>query len=610
MCGIMGYVGPEPAWPILVTGLKRLEYRGYDSAGIATIEGQTIHRARRVGPLASLERAFPEGVGGSIGIGHTRWATHGVVTEANCHPHTDDRKDVAIVHNGIIDNAEELRSRLIESGRTFESDTDSEVLAMMISVELEKTEGDLLESVRRVLCEVEGTAGLVVLHRAQPDRLIAARLGSPVVVGLGDDACWVSSDQLGLATFTNRVVVLDDGEVAQVMAGRVRTVDLDRRDRQKRIEAIEASATSAELGEWSTFMEKEIAEQPQAIDRTLRGRVSLASGTARLGGLTELGRRIFDVQRVVLFGCGTSLHSAQVGRYLIERFARLPTAAEDAAALVEFNPVVRPDALYIAVSQSGETADTLVAVRELKRRGAVVAGITNVVGSSLARETDCGVYMHAGAEISVCSTKAFTAQVAALTLIALRLGRIHHLSPGEGRLWAEGLLALPKQIASILEQESKVEAWAREHGDAKYMMFIGRGASAPVAREGALKLREIAYIPADGLSGAEMKHGPLALISEGTPVWVIIPPDENRDRMLGNLHELRARGAHIMAVMGEGDEEVANLCQGVITLPPHPPALSPMLSVIPLQHFAYHVARVLGRNIDRPRNLAKSVTVL
>jgi glutamine---fructose-6-phosphate transaminase (isomerizing) len=608
MCGITGYVGAEAAWPIVLSGLRRLEYRGYDSAGIVTIARKRFRLARSVGRLRALEEANPEGLPGTVGIGHTRWATHGGVTEANCHPHLDSRERIAIVHNGIIDNVESLRAELVADGVVFRSETDSEVLAELIG---RGVNGglSLRDAVVAAMKRIEGTAGIVVLDRLDPERLVAARIGSPVVVGLGESACWVASDVLALRPFTDRVVVLDDSEIAELTPNSIKTIDLEQRSLDKRVEKILHRPEDADIGAFAHFMLKEIHEQPLALDRSMRGRLDASIGCSRLGGLQSQEARLFDIRRVVFFACGTSLYSAQVGAYLMNRYARMPATAEDAAELSAQNPIVDRSTLYVAISQSGETADTLMTLREIRLRGGLVAGITNVVGSSLSRETDFGVYVHAGPEVSVCSTKAFSAQVLATELLALRFARMHDMSASDGRLWVEAIERLPRQAESMLEQAATCKQLAEQFADAKFTMFVGRGVNVPVAGEGALKLKEIAYLPTEGISGASMKHGPLALIEPGSPVWALVPSDEVRGRMIGNLRELKARGAFIMAIAAEGDQEVERIVDRTIHLPPHHPAVSPMLSVIPLQLYAYHVALAKGCDIDKPRNLAKSVTV-
>jgi glucosamine--fructose-6-phosphate aminotransferase (isomerizing) len=609
MCGIMGYVGGQQAWDIVLSGLKRLEYRGYDSAGVVTLSGSQLRLARQVGHISALEKAQPEPLAGTIGIGHTRWATHGGVSVKNCHPHRDSSERVAIVHNGIIDNMEALRAELSAGGVTFRSETDSEILAELIGQGLARGQ-QLLEAVREAMRRIEGTAGIVAIDKDSPDMLVAARIGSPVVIGLGEGECWVASDPLALRPFTDRMVILDDGEIAAIFAGTFRTVDLDQRDRDKRVEKILHQPEEAERGEFEHFMLKEIYEQPKAIDRSMLGRLDVSMGSSILGGLKSHERQLFDVKNVVFFGCGTSLYSAQVGAYLMSRYARVPCVAEDAAELSVRNPIVDRSTLYVAISQSGETADTLGALREIRQRGGMVAGITNVVGSSLARETDFGTYVHAGPEISVCSTKAFTAQVLATELLSLRFARMRDLSASDGRAWALALQELPGKLSLMLEQAGTCEELARRFAGYRFTMFVGRGANVPVAAEGALKLKEIAYVPAEGMSGAAMKHGPLALIEEGMPVWALVPPDETRERMIGNLRELKARGAFIMAVADAADKEVRDLVDRVLPIPSHHPAVSPILNAVPLQLFAYYSAKQLGYDIDRPRNLAKSVTVM
>jgi glucosamine--fructose-6-phosphate aminotransferase (isomerizing) len=457
---------------------------------------------------------------------------------------------------------------------------------------------------------VEGTAGVVGGAPKDPERLVVARIGSPVVIGLGEGGSYVASDALALRPHTDRMVVLDEGEVAEITATGIKTVDLDQRTREKRIEKILHQADDADLGEFPHFMLKEIHEQPAALDRSMRGRLDAVVGSARLGGLQQHEQRLFDIRQVVFFACGTSLYSAQVGAYLMSRYARLPASAEDAAELAVRNPIVDRHTLYVGISQSGETADTLAALREIKLRGGLIAGITNVVGSSLSRETELGVYVHAGPEISVCSTKAFTAQVLATELLALRFARMRDMAAGDGRAWVTGLEALSGQLRLMLEHAAACKKLAERFCDARFTLFVGRGLNVPVAGEGALKLKEIAYLPAEGLSGAAMKHGPLALIEPGSPVWALVPPDETRERMLGNLRELKARGAFIMAVAAADDAETRSLVDHVIPLPPHHAAVSPILNAVPLQLYAYHVALAKGYNIDKPRNLAKSVTVM
>jgi glutamine---fructose-6-phosphate transaminase (isomerizing) len=608
MCGIMGYIGGEPAFPIVMSGLKRLEYRGYDSSGVATVDDQQLAIVRSVGPLSALVAATSAGLAGQVGIGHTRWATHGGVTEQNCHPHVDRERRIAVVHNGIIDNAERLRAELVAEGVRFDSETDTEVLAALIGRYVQGGQR-LLSAVVAALKRIEGTAGLIALDRLDATRLVAARIGSPVTIGLGEGCAYVASEALALSPFTERMIVLEDGEVAEISRSAIATVDLELRDRDKRVEKIAHRAEDAELGDHPHFMHKEIFEQPSALDRCVRGRIDLGIASARLGGFAGREQRLLEIERVVLLAAGASLYVAQIGAYLLNRHARLPAVAEDAAELLMQNPIIERRTLYIAISQSGETADTLSTVREIRLRGGLVCGITNVPGSSLSRETDFGVYVHAGPEISVSSTKAFTAQVMALELVALRFARMRDLAAAEGRAWASALASVPEQTRSLLAQSERCRELGERFCKAPFTMYVGRGLSVAVAQEGALKLKEIAYRPAEGLSGAAMKHGPLALIEPGVPVWALVPADETRERMLGNLRELAARGACIMAVADEHDGEVRELAECVIALPAHHVAVSPMLTVLPLQLYAYYAALANGCDIDRPRNLAKAITV-
>lgn len=609
MCGIMGYIGSQPAWEIVLSGLRRLEYRGYDSAGVVTVSEGAFNMSRSVGHIRALEAATPNGLPGTVGIGHTRWATHGGVTESNCHPHKDSSGRVAIVHNGIVDNADPLRKALQKQGVVFQSETDTEVLAEIIGQEL--TMGaSLTDAVRTAMQRIEGTAGIVAIDQQNPSTIVAARIGSPVVIGLGNGESWIASDPLAICPYTDRMVVLEDGEVASLTAKGFQTVDLDNRDRAKRIEKIEHSAEAADKGDFQHFMLKEIFEQPEAVDRSMRGRLNASVGSSHLGGIQSHLPALRRVKRVVFFGCGTSLYSGEVGSFLMSRYGRVPSEAMDAAELTVRNPIVDDRTLYVAISQSGETADTLAALREIRLKGGLVAGITNVVGSSLARESDFGTYVHAGPEISVCSTKAFTAQVIATELLALQFARMNDMGETEGRQWVRALERLPGQIAEVLKCADTCKTVAERFSDSKFTMFVGRGVNVAVAAEGALKLKEVAYVPAEGLSGAAMKHGPLALIEEDLPVWALVPPDDTRDRMIGNLRELQARGANITAVGAAEDSELAELADTLIPLPAHHPAVSPLLTIIPLQLYAYYAALKLGHDIDRPRNLAKSVTVM
>lgn len=601
MCGIMGVVGSQHAWPVIVAGLKRLEYRGYDSAGIATWFDNKVHLARAVGPLHRLEARFPEGLGGTVGVGHTRWATHGVVSLENCHPHQDRQQTLAIAHNGIIDNAEHLRAQLGLDG--FRSQTDTEVLAELIA---SVYNGDLLQAVRQAMNQIQGTAAVVVVHQDHPDQLVVARLGSPVVVGLGEQVSFVASDAQALSPLTERIIVLQDSDVALLTPGYVEIIDLDNRARERRVEALTHLPEAQELGEYPHYFLKEAHEQPEVLSRAMLGRLDTSRKTARLDELDVLPQR---PSRVCFFGCGSSKLAGDVGRYLVERYAGVMSLSEDAAELASLHPVVDPETLYVGLSQSGETADVLALMKELELRQAQMITITNVVGNSMARCALANVYMHAGAEFSVASTKSMSAQMMVASLMALRWARQRGMTPQDGQRWLQGLVEAPRLAAEMLTHHARIAELAQRHKHARYVMFIGRGISLPIAHEGALKLKELSYIPSEGLSGAQMKHGPIALIEEGSPVWVIAPPDHTRERMVANIQELRARGAEILAVAAHDDEAIAQLADVHIPLPDHHPAISPLLSVVPLQLFAYEVARVLGREVDRPRNLAKSVTV-
>lgn len=617
MCGIMGYIGVKPAWPIIMTGLKRLEYRGYDSAGIATLSGDdnaVIHLARAVGPLHRLEQAFPQGLDGSVGIGHTRWATHGQVNVANAHPQLDQHKRLAMVHNGIIDNAHELELMLGPLER--HSETDSELLINLIALHLrelgpltaKQATFGLTSAVRNALGLIKGTAAIVVLDQ-HAQELVAARQGSPVVIGLSDEATYVASDAQALAPFTDRVIHLEDGDIARLTPGHLEIINLDQHDRERRIELLEQPQEHAQGATHPHLYLSELLEQPEALDRAMRGRLDPSMRTARLDELEGFEATLQSVARVALYGCGTSLLAGAIGRQFLERHARIPSVAEDAAELAGLNPVHDPRALYVGLSQSGETADALTLLRELKLRGAHTMTITNVVGNSMARLAQANLYTHAGAEHSVASTKSFSAQVLTLMLFTLKMARQRGLSPQEGAKWLDAMQALPEAAHAMLAQREQLQALAHQHAQARYTMFVGRGASYAVACEGALKLKELSYIPSEGLSGAQMKHGPIALIEPGTPVWAIAPPDHTRERMLGNLHELKARGAYLMVIASGDDHQVAALADALIALPPHHEINAPILSALPLQLYAYEVALTLGRSIDRPRNLAKAVTV-
>jgi len=603
MCGIVAHIGGRDCVPVLLEGLTRLEYRGYDSAGLAVLSRNgeiRVHKTK--GRVADLTAGLPARFKGSPGIGHTRWATHGEPSDENAHPHLCG--PIAIVHNGIIENADELRAKLIAEGETFDSETDSEVLAHLIAA---STADDLEEAVRQALTSVVGTYGIVVLDSRQPDRIVAARNGSPVVLGLGDKEMFVASDIAALVRYTRQVVHLDDGEVATVRADGFRTATLDARATTKQPSIIDTDFGSYDAEGYTHFMRKEIHEQPRAVERALRGRIDGRFNTAHLGGLNMDARQLREIRRVLVLGCGSAYYAGQVGAQLIEDLARIPAAAEPASEFRYRNPVVEADTLYAGVSQSGETYDTLAAVQELKRKGGQVLGVVNSVGSAIARECGGGMYLHAGPEVSVTSTKTFTATAVAFALLALHLGRIHDLSPGDGRRIIAGLRALPDQIEEILADEEHIAGIAAELVGSQGLFFIGRVRGFPVAREGAQKLKEVSYLHAEAYPASELKHGPLALVCPELPTVAIVPDDDLLDKNLSTLGEIKARRGPIVAV-GHTDLD-SKLADHLIRVPKSEPELDPILLSVPLQMLAYHAAVALGNDVDKPRNLAKSVTV-
>jgi glucosamine--fructose-6-phosphate aminotransferase (isomerizing) len=603
MCGIVAHVGSRDCVPILMEGLARLEYRGYDSAGIAVLGRSGDIRVHKVkGRVADLAAGLPARFKGSPGIGHTRWATHGEPSDVNAHPHVCG--PIAVVHNGIIENADELRAKLAVGGAEFVSETDTEVLAHLIA---STGASDLEEALRQALTSVVGTYGIVVLDARQPDRVVAARNGSPVVLGIGDKEMFVASDIAALVRYTRQVVHLDDGEVATVRADGFTATTLDARTTTKQPSIIDTELASYDAEGYTHFMRKEIHEQPRAVERALRGRLDSRFQTAHLGGLNTDARQLREIRRVMILGCGSAYYAGQVGAQLIEDLARIPATAEPASEFRYRNPVVERDTLYIGVSQSGETYDTLAAVQELKRKGGQVLGVVNSVGSAIARECEGGIYLHAGPEVSVTSTKTFTATAVAFALLALHLGRIHDLSPADGRRIIAGLQALPAQIEEILAGEQHIAEIAADLADCRGMFFIGRVRGFPVAREGAQKLKEVSYLHAEAYPASELKHGPLALVSPELPTVAIVPDDDLFDKNLSTLGEIRARRGPVLAV---GHTELdPKLADHQVRLPKNEPELDPILLSVPLQMLAYHAAVVLGNDVDKPRNLAKSVTV-
>ncbi|GAA2983094.1 glutamine--fructose-6-phosphate transaminase (isomerizing) [Streptomyces fulvorobeus] len=608
MCGIVGYIGRRDVAPLLLEGLQRLEYRGYDSAGLvvtskaAAGKPGTLKMVKAKGRVRELEARVPKRFAGTTGIAHTRWATHGAPSDENAHPHLDADNKVAVVHNGIIDNASELRAKLVADGIVFLSETDTEVLVHLVA----RSQADTLEEkVREALRLVEGTYGIAVMHADFNDRIVVARNGSPVVLGIGEKEMFVASDVAALVTHTRQIVTLDDGEMATLKADDFRTYTTEGSTTTATPTTVEWEAESYDMGGHDTYMHKEISEQAEAVDRVLRGRIDDRFSTVHLGGLNLDAREARGVRRIKILGCGTSYHAGLIGAGLIEELARIPADAEPASEFRYRNPVVDPDTLYVAVSQSGETYDVLAAVQELKRKGARVLGVVNVVGSAIAREADGGMYVHAGPEVCVVSTKCFTNTVVAFALLALHLGRIRDLSVADGKRVIAGLRKLPEQIGRILETEAEIKKLAEVYAGAQSMMFIGRVRGYPVALEASLKLKEISYIHAEAYPASELKHGPLALIEPALPTVAIVPDDDLLEKNRAALEEIKARSGRILAIAHREQERADH----TIVVPKNENELDPILMGIPLQLFAYHTALAMGRDIDKPRNLAKSVTV-
>jgi len=607
MCGIVGYVGHRQAAPLLIEGLKRLEYRGYDSAGIALLSEGRLLVEKAAGKIAQLEALLGSGVPPSVaGIAHTRWATHGAPNSRNAHPHTDCAGTLAVVHNGIIENAKVLRDRLTEKGHRFASDTDTEVLAHLIE---EFYQGSLEQAVATALRQVEGTYGIAVVSTREPDTIVAARLGSPLLVGIGQGENFVASDPSAVLQHTRSVVYLGEGELAVVTPTSYRIVDRESMPLTKDVSRIDWDLATVERGGFAHFMLKEIFEQPESIRNVLRGHLLEEEGAAKLGGLNLSEEQLAGIQRIVITACGTSWHAALVGEYMMEELARIPVEVEYASEFRYRSPILDARTLVIVISQSGETADTLAALREAKRRGARTLGIVNVVGSTIAREVDGGIYLHAGPEIGVASTKAFTSQIVALALLTLYLGRRRSLSILQGREIVQALQRLPEQVEAVLRKQQDIETLAERFTRATNALYLGRGYNFPVALEGALKLKEISYIHAEGYPAAEMKHGPIALIDELMPVVFVAPQDAVYAKIQSNVEEVRARGGRVVAVVTEGDTAIRRLADHAIEIPKTLDMLTPVLAVVPLQLFAYHIAVRRGCNVDQPRNLAKSVTV-
>ncbi|HKK28317.1 MAG TPA: glutamine--fructose-6-phosphate transaminase (isomerizing) [Gemmatimonadota bacterium] len=617
MCGIVGYIGTSEATPLLLEGLKRLEYRGYDSAGLAVQVGAELEVRKVSGKIAGLRRRVQEEpLEGTAGIAHTRWATHGAPTEANAHPHTDCDGTIALIHNGIVENADILRDKLRELGHAFRSETDTEVMVHLVE---EAFEGNLEQAVAAALTQVEGTYGIAVLSSRDPDKIVVARKGSPLVLGVAendDRQMLVASDVAAVLGHTRQVVYLEDGELAVLRRDGYETLDMTAWDParppqpiEKEVSHISWNLERIEKGGYEHFMLKEIHEQPDTVRDSMRGRVLEEEGTARLGGLRQIADALERADRIIITACGTSWHAGLVGEYMLEEYARIPVEVEYASEFRYRSPLLGENTVVLAISQSGETADTLAAVREAKRRGATTMGIVNVVGSTIARETDGGVYTHNGPEIGVASTKAFTGQLTVLALFTLMLARQRGLSILEGREIVAALRELPSELRSVLDQDATIREVAEVYSGTRNALYLGRGFNFPVALEGALKLKEISYIHAEGYPAAEMKHGPIALIDRDMPVVVIAPTDSVYSKVLSNVEEVRTRGGRIIAVTSEDNRELGERVEHLITVPRTVEMLQPILTVVPLQLLAYHIAVRRGCDVDQPRNLAKSVTV-
>ncbi|HVS61784.1 MAG TPA: glutamine--fructose-6-phosphate transaminase (isomerizing) [Gemmatimonadaceae bacterium] len=607
MCGIIGYIGTRGATPLLLEGLKRMEYRGYDSAGVAVMNGSGVETRKAAGKISRLEAALKASpVDGDMGIGHTRWATHGAPNECNAHPHIDCKGNIAVVHNGIIENSGTLKKQLIAHGHTFVSETDTEVIAHLIE---EAFDGSLEDAVIEALWQIEGTYGIAVVSSKDKNKIVAARKGSPLLIGLGDGEYYVASDVSAILAQTREVVYLDDGDVAVLTRDGYTILDQRAQQLERRVSKIDWDLDQIERGGFDHFMLKEIFEQPATIENCMRGRLLLDQGTSKLGGLNMTDEELLKFDNILITACGTSWHSALIGEHMLESLARIPVEVEYASELRYRNPIVTDKTLCIVISQSGETADTLAAMREAKARGARTYGIVNVVGSTIARESDGGIYVHAGPEIGVASTKAFTSQVIALLLFTLKLARLRNLSMVDGREIIEEMLKLPSKIQSILDRAGEIETIAEEFKNAQNFLYLGRGYSFPTALEGALKLKEISYIHAEGYPAAEMKHGPIALIDEKMPVVFITPHDSVFDKVVSNVQEVKARGGRVIAITTRDEEVLAGKLDYEFRIPETKDMLTPVLASVPLQLLAYYIAVKRGANVDQPRNLAKSVTV-
>jgi glucosamine--fructose-6-phosphate aminotransferase (isomerizing) len=607
MCGIVAYTGFREAQPILLEGLKRMEYRGYDSAGIAVQRNGKLYMKKAAGRISVLEAKLANApMVGTCGMAHTRWATHGAPNEVNAHPHMDASGRIALIHNGIIENYQPLRTYLEDKGVKFASETDTEVLVQLIG---HFYTGDLELAVRTALRDVRGTYGIAVISSEEPGKIVAARKGSPLILGVGDDEYLIASDAAAIIQHTAQVIYLSDGEMAVVKTDGFRTMTLDALPVTKAVTDLEMTLEDIELGGHEHFMLKEIMEQPDAAENCMRGRVNAAEGWVHLGGVAKFMRELVRTKRFIITACGTAWHAALVGEYMFEDLARIPTEVEYASEFRYRNPIIDDGTVVLAISQSGETADTLAALREARDKGALALGIVNVVGSTIARETDAGVFLHVGPEIGVASTKAYIGQVLVMSMIALMLGRRRNLSQSDLRAYLEALDSLPEKIRQITAQSDLVREVAEQFKTAHNWLYLGRGYNYPTALEGALKLKEISYVHAEGMPAAEMKHGPIALITRDMPVVFIATRCSQYEKVISNIEEVRARGGRVIAVATEGDKEISRLAEHVFYVPDMPEPLQPMVAIIPLQLLAYHMAVLRGCDVDKPRNLAKSVTV-
>ena len=607
MCGIVCYVGEKKAEPILIEGLKRLEYRGYDSAGLAIQSDGKIDFLRALGKIVELEKKTDGAdISGTVGIAHTRWATHGEPSEINAHPHRDHGENIFVIHNGIIENFHTLKKKMEKSGIVFRSETDTEVLPNLIAMNFD---GDLNEAVRKTMAQVEGTFGMAVIHRNVPDEIVVARRGSPLVIGVGEDGNFAASDVSAMVRYTNKVVHLNDNELATITKDNISISTAQAKAVERSAETVEWAPEDADLDGFPHFMLKEIYEQPETIKNALRGRIDKGEGVPKLGGIMPVWDKLKDCRHIVIVACGTSYYAGSVGRYVFEKLTDVDVEVELASEFRYRKLNFPSNTFIIAMSQSGETADTLAAIREASRKGARLLGIVNVVGSSISRETEAGIYNHAGPEIGVASTKIFISQLTILTLLALLLGRHQNMSLTDGVEAIRALEALPEQVKSILSRANLIQAIAEKYYKCSNWLFLGRKYGYPIAMEGALKLKEVSYIHAEGYAAGEMKHGPIALISPDMPTVAIAPQDSMYEKMVNNIQEIKSRRGPVIAIATEGDEKIRDMVDAVIEIPPTLDILYPILSVVPCQLLAYYCARFLNRDIDKPRNLAKSVTV-